>query len=81
MLPTHLRHGDLHRIRDLTRTGMRSMGAVGQSRELFTQIPVHPAMQGRPVHPDPGGDRDHISPCQHSPDRVQALIERSFDLL
>jgi hypothetical protein len=57
------------------------MGAVGQSRELFTQIPVHPAMQGRPVHPDPGGDRDHISPCQHSPDRVQALIERSFDLL
>jgi hypothetical protein len=36
-------------------------------------------MQRRAMHPDPGGDLDNISPCQHSPDRVQALLDNRQD--
>ena len=46
---------------------------------LLTQIPRDPAMQRRPMHTYPSGDLDDISPCQHSPDRVQALLDNRQD--
>jgi len=62
-------------ISHLTRTRLRRVRPVGQSRELPTQIPPDPTMQGRPMHPHSCGDLNHSSPCQHSPDRVQALLD------
>ena len=51
------------------------MRPVRQTRQLPAQITGDPAMQRGPVHPYPFGDLDDISPCQHGPDRVQALLD------
>lgn len=77
MLSTHLR--DLHRLRHLTRTPMRTMRPIRTTRQLLHQISPDPAMQRRPVHPNVSGHLHHVRATQHRTNRVQALLDHRQD--
>ena len=71
MLPPHLRHRDLNRIRDLSRRRMRPMRTIHQPAQLLTQIAAQPTVNRRPVHPDTGSNLGDIRTGQHRTHRVQ----------
>ena len=79
MLPPHLRHRDLDRIRDLSWRRMRPMRTVHQPGQLLSQIPANPPVNRGPVHPDAGGDLRYIRTRQHGTNRVQALLDHRQD--
>src|SRR5215212_4071092 len=79
MLPPHLRHRDLNRIRDLSRRRMRPMRTIHQPAQLLTQIAAQPTVNRRPVHPDTGSNLGDIRTGQHRTHRVQTLLDNRQD--
>ncbi len=79
MGPTHLRHRHLDHLRRLLRTRQRTMRPVRQPADPLSQIPRHPPMHRRAMHPRSRRHLDDIHAAQHSPDRVQALLDHRQD--
>ena len=79
MGPTHLRHRHLHVLGRLPRTRQGTMRPIRQPPDPLSQIPRYPPMHRRAMHPRPRPNLDDIHTAQHSPDRVQALLDHRQD--
>ncbi len=79
MLAAHLRDQRLDLRRDLMRTTNRAVRTVRQARETVQQIPLHPPVHRRTMHPRLRRDLGHVTAVQDRPDYVQPLLDNRQD--
>ena len=65
--------------RHLMRARLRPVRPIHQPAQLLSQIPAHPPMHRRPMHPSPAGDLGDIRTAQHRPHRIQPLLDDRQD--